>query len=92
MTNYKLKDGSVVNESYFEKLSEQASRGNYPGEPGEWIVRPVGRPQMCDEDLVTIAFKVPRSQRDAIDKKAASRNESRSEYLRAAITKDLSVA
>lgn len=89
---YKLKDGSVVDESYFEKLSEEAGEGNYPGTPGEWIVRPKGRPALCDEELVTVAFKVPKSQRDAMDKRAASRNESRSEYLRATVARDLAIA
>lgn len=89
---FTLKDGTVVDESYFEKLSDDATKGNYPGTPGEWVVRPQGRPQLCDEELVTVAFKVPRSQRDAIDVRAASMQETRSEYLRAVIARDLALA
>lgn len=89
---YKLNDGSTVDESYFEQLSVEAEKGNYPGEPGEWIVRPKGRPALCEEELVTVVFKVPKSQRDAMDKRAASRNETRSEYLRALTARDLATA
>ena len=89
---FTLKDGTVVDESYFEQLSKKAAEGDYPGTPGEWIVRPQGRPQLCDEELVAVAFKVPRSQRDAIDKHAASLNESRSEYLREAVARALASA
>lgn len=89
---YKLKDGSVVDDAYFENLSEEASRGNYPGTSGKWKVRPQGRPKLYDEDLVTVAFKVPRSQRDAIDARAANGHESRSDYLRAVIARDLASA
>ena len=86
---YKLKGGLAVDEAYFDKLADEAEAGNYPGEPGEWIVRPQGRPQLCAEELVTVTFKVPRSQRDAIDRRARSLNESRSEYLRRMTALDL---
>ncbi len=86
---YVLKDGTSVDEAYFEKLSDAASSGDYPGEPGEWIIKPQGRPRLCDEELVSVTFKIPKSQRDALDKKAKSFNESRSEYLRRITSRDL---
>ncbi len=52
-------------------MAEEAERGEYPGTPGAWVVRPQGRPALADEGLVTIAFKVPRSQRDAFDRALA---------------------
>lgn len=79
---YELNDGTVVAEEYFEQLSEKAAQGDYPGAPGEWIVRPQGRPRLAEEDLVTIAFKVPRSQREALDERASQRNETRSQFMR----------
>lgn len=79
---FTLKGGTTVDGSYFEKLSEMAAAGEYPGEPGEWAVRPQGRPKACAEELVSVTFKVPRSQRDAMDRRARSLNETRSEYLR----------
>lgn len=59
-----------------------AERGILPGEASGKVVRGPGRPQMCGEDLVSVTFRVPRSQRDAIDRRARSLNESRSEFLR----------
>ncbi len=79
---FTLKGGLKVDESYFEELSERAGRGDYPGTPGEWAVRPQGRPKAASEELVSVTFKVTRSQRDAMDRRARSLNETRSEYLR----------
>ena len=56
-----------------------------PGEPGEWIIAPPGRPRLSDEELVTVAFKIPESQRDLADRIAQERNQTRSEFMRAAV-------
>ena len=89
MAEYKLKDGHVLTDDDFEALAKRAEVGDYPGTPGTWIVRPQGRPSLSDEDLVTIAFKIPRSQREVLDQKAASRNETRSQFLREMLGKAL---
>jgi len=82
MSECRMKDGSVLSDSDFERMSDEAAQGKYPGSPGEWIVRPQGRPRLGDEDLVVITCKVPRSQRDAIDAKASERGQSRSDWIR----------
>ena len=79
---YRLKSGAVLTDEDIERLSEAAARGEYPGTPGEWIIRPQGRPKLADEDLVTIAFKVPRSQREAVDDLASARGKTRSQLMR----------
>ena len=84
-----LTGGGSVNEAYFEKLSDAAAGGDYPGEPGEWLVRPQGRPKLCNKNPVSVTFKMPRSQYDALSKKAKSLNKSRSEYLQRAVARDL---
>jgi hypothetical protein len=43
MESFKLHKGKTYDESYFEKLSDEAGKGNYPGTPGEWVIRPQGR-------------------------------------------------
>ncbi|MBQ6453702.1 MAG: hypothetical protein IJJ14_05035 [Coriobacteriales bacterium] len=83
---YKLKSGKTITDAEIEELAAAAERGEYPGKPGEWIVRPQGRPKLCDEELVTIAFKIPRSQRDSLDRAAASKNETRSQFMRSLLT------
>ena len=90
MNKYKLADGKTYDESYFEELSEEATKGNYPGEPGDWIIRPQGRPKYCDEELVTIAFKVPATQRDKIDSLAKSENKTRSQFIRQIVNSAIS--
>lgn len=89
MAEYRIKGGHILDDKDFERLAAEAERGDYPGTPGAWVVRPQGRPSLTDEELVTIAFKVPRSQRDALDKRAASRKETRSQFLRDALDRAL---
>ena len=91
MTEYKLKEGATLTDEDFERMAEEAEAGNYPGTPGAWVVRPQGRPALCDEELVTIAFKVPRSQRDELDRKAASRGETRGQFMRETLREALAV-
>ena len=91
MAEYRIKGGYTPTDEDFERMAKETERGEYPGTPGAWVVRPQGRPPLADEELVTIAFKVPRSQRDALDRKAASRNETRSQFMRDALDKALAV-
>lgn len=82
---YRAKDGFVITDEMIEKMAEDAERGEYPGKPGKMVVAPQGRPPLCDEELVTVAFKIPRSFRDRMDKKASDNNETRSQFMRAAL-------
>ncbi len=82
---YKMKGGVVLTDEDFERMSEQAAAGEYPGTPGKWVLRPQGRPRLSDEELVTITFKVPRSMRAEVDVRAGARGESRSEFMRSAV-------
>lgn len=53
MAEYKIKGGHILTDEDFERMAEEAERGEYPGTPGEWVVRPQGRPPLADEELVT---------------------------------------
>ena len=44
------------------------------GEPGEWVVRPQGRPRVDGEPLVNVNVKFTRSMVAAIDAKGGSRS------------------
>lgn len=68
-----------------DKIAEDAERGILPGKPGRFIIGPPGRPRLSDEDLVTIAFKVPRSSRDQLDEAARAKGQRRSDFLRDAL-------
>lgn len=82
MAEYRMVGGSVLTDEDFERLSDEAARGEYPGTPGEWVVRPQGRPRLADEELVVVTCKVTRSQRDAMDREASRLGESRSDWMR----------
>lgn len=87
---YRTKSGAVLTDETLEELAEKAERGEYPGDPGKVIIAAPGRPPLCDEELVTVAFKIPRSYRDRMDAKATSLNETRSQFLRDALEAALS--
>ena len=78
MAEYSLKGGYALTDKEIERLSEACERGNYPGEPGEWIVRPQDRPALSDEPLVNVNVKLPQSMVAAIDTKG----ETRSDFIR----------
>ena len=82
---YKTKSGTVLTDEMIEELASQAERGEYPGKPGKMLVSPQGRPSLCEEELVTVAFKIPRSFKERLDKAASDRSESRSQFLREAL-------
>lgn len=42
MAEYRVKGGKTLTDEDIERLGEACERGDYPGEPGEWIVRPQG--------------------------------------------------
>ena len=54
MKTFTLTNGKTYDESYFAKLSDEATKGNYPGAPGEWIIRPQGRPKPSDEKIISM--------------------------------------
>ena len=85
---YKTKSGYVLTDEMLEKLGDAISRGEYPGSIGKIIVAPVGRPPLYpDDELVTVAFKIPRSFRDKLDNEAKKKSESRSAFLRDILSK-----
>lgn len=88
MNTYRTKSGATLTDDEIECLGQAAERGEYPGTPGEFIISP-GRPRLSDEELVTIAFKVPRSHRDALDRMAEAQGETRSQFMRETLEKAL---
>lgn len=79
---FRMAVSASLTEADFERLSEAAGRGDYPGTPGTWIVRPQGRPALSDEETVVVTCKVTKSQRDAIDRAARGCGKTRSDWMR----------
>ena len=49
MAEYRIKGGGTLTDEDVGRLGEACERGDYPGEPGDWVVRPQGRPSLSDE-------------------------------------------
>jgi len=87
---YKTKSGFIITDAMLEELGNAWEKGEYPGKAGKIIVAPVGRPQLYPSDeLVTVAFKIPRSYRDKLDREARKKKETRSELLRGILVEAL---
>lgn len=78
-----------VDAEQIDEWEAMASAGTLPGDPTGEIVRGPGRPQMFGEEMVTVTFKIPKSQLAAMDERARSLNEGRSDYLRGLVEKEL---
>ena len=90
---YISKSGHVYSEEDLERMAIEAERGDYPGKPGEWLIRPQGRPQLFpDDDLVTIAVKVPRNWRELMDARAKAEHMTRSQYVRDVLLREIQTA
>ena len=48
MAEYKIKGGHAVSDQEIERLGEACNDGDYPREPGEWIVRSEVNREMPD--------------------------------------------
>lgn len=82
-------DGIEIDEARLDEWGDSIDEGGLSGfEP----VRPVGRPKVFAEELDTISWKAPRSQRLAMDARAESLGETRSQYLRRLVAEDLAQA
>ncbi len=78
-----------VSADQIEEWDAMASSGVMPGAPAGEVVRGPGRPQMFGEEMVTVTFKMPKSQLAAMDVQARSLNKGRSDYLRGLVEKEL---
>ena len=88
MTTYHLRGGGAATDEELEAEARMFEGGKYPG---QW--RPVpGRPLLFDEETAAVAVRLPVSQVEALDDRAAASGSTRSEYLRALIAKDLETA
>lgn len=88
-TAHELEKMFGVSAEQIEHWDDMASSGVLPGEPTGEIVRGPGRPQMFGEEMITVSFKLPKSQLALMDEQARILNEGRSDYLRSIIEKQL---
>jgi hypothetical protein len=83
------KNGIEITDEMMEQIADAFERGEWPGTESR-IVQ--GRPLMFGEELQSVTFKAPARKVEAIDRKAASLDVSRSDYLRSLVDRDLATA
>jgi hypothetical protein len=82
---YKTKSGYIVTDEMMEEWGAACERGEYPGQTGEFIIAPVGRPRLTSDELVAVTIKLPRGVVEKLDATAKQRNETRSALIREAV-------
>jgi len=88
MTTYHLRGGGTATDEELEAEARMFEGGKYPG---QWRPPP-GPPAPGPRGRRTVAVRLPVSQVEALDDRAAASGSTRSEYLRALIAKDLETA
>jgi hypothetical protein len=78
------KDGTVLTDRMLDKLAEEWETDTWQGSLGKVTM---GRPKISDEELVGITFKLPKSQLALIERIAKDKGETRSEFLREAVSR-----
>lgn len=79
-------DGTALTDELLDKLAEEYESGAWKGDLGE-VTR--GRPKLCEEELETVSFRLPKSRIAAIEAVAKKRGQSKSEFLRQAVDRNL---
>ena len=75
---YKLANGYVLSDEEIEERASRYENGNWEGELE--MIKP-GRPSVSDEEMVTVAVKMPSSMVAAMDRKS----NNRSDFIRKAV-------
>ena len=80
---YTLKSGKKLTEEDISCLNEAIASGDFSGlgSRGQIVV---GRPRLSNEPLVTMTFKIPKSDANKIKNAYEHEGTSRSEFLRRA--------
>ncbi len=65
---YRLKGDVTLSDEDFDRMADEAERGDYSSTPDEWIVHPQGSPSLDDRELMSITLKMTKIQKDALDK------------------------
>ncbi len=79
-------DGKVIDEKEFDKMAREYEEGSFKGKFGKATM---GRPRIDEEVGVAVGFRLPYSKILTLDERAASKGETRSEFLRRLVEKEL---
>jgi hypothetical protein len=80
--------GIEVTDDLLDEWAAPWEAGEVPGKPVCFVAAP-GRPRISDEETKLVAFRLPISIVDAVDRRAKRIGESRSQLIRDAVLKEL---
>ena len=82
---FEADNGTVLSDEMLDKRAEEYEDGTWSGH-GEVAM---GRPRLYDEDMGTVSFRLPCSRIRAVEAAAKRQGESKSDFFRRAIDREL---
>ena len=82
---FEADNGTVLTDEMLDKRAEKYEDGTWSGH-GEVAM---GRPRLYDEDMGTVSFRLPCSRIRAVEAAAKRQGESKSDFFRRAIDREL---
>ena len=82
---FEADNGTVLTDEMLDKRAEEYEDGTWSGH-GEVAM---GRPRLYDEDMGTVSFRLPCSRFRAVEAAAKRQGESKSDFFRRAIDREL---
>ena len=82
---FEADNGTVLTDEMLDKRAEEYEDGTWSGH-GEVAM---GRPRLYDEDMGTVSFRLPCSRIRAVQAAAKRQGESKSDFFRRAIDREL---
>lgn len=82
---FEADNGTVLTDEMLDKRAEEYVDGTWSGH-GEVAM---GRPRLYDEDMGTVSFRLPCSRIRAVEAAAKRQGESKSDFFRRAIDREL---
>ena len=82
---FEADNGTVLTDEMLDKRAEEYEDGTWSGH-GEVAM---GRPRLYDEDMGTVSFRLPCSRIRAVEAAARRQGESKSDFFRRAIDREL---
>ena len=78
--------GKVITDDMFDEMAKEYEDGTFKGKFGKTIM---GRPSIANEEVRSVAFRLPISKIAAIDECARRKGTTRSEFFREIVNEAL---
>ena len=82
---FEADNGTVLTDEMLDKRAEEYEDGTWSGH----CEVAMGRPRLYDEDMGTVSFRLPCSRIRAVEAAAKRQGESKSDFFRRAIDREL---